>query len=877
MSSSARGDLRRGTRTSQSARVGGGTAPSSARGFSGPKRHDTAPTTLRNVSAGRAGTKHSNPASSTLTSGALSRAGSAVEMRKDADRTTSPGDDEKEGDCRSLGPGGLFHVIQQLAALEGALYSILDGLKSNATHVSFFCREYWGTSASHAQLSLERLGFYERLKKQVQQACVLESLSLGVASHLCSGTMQNVSITIRSRLRNLLYYIHENCLVLLDLVCRRWQAENPNRFSADNERIGHCPENLNLDFLVRVKRYRRLQRGEHIMALRQHNEMISNVVRQLCRGAASARRQPLSGRSGLRSPSTNGRGSGPCILTVVNDILSARVPLDKMRASTVRSKLLQSMRFLPLLRTDSQDEDCPWPSEDPYDRYGSDAFPIDGQAVWFEPLPPMLPNLEHVPKLPVPDDPDAYTLVLDLDETLVHYSEDNGMGSYEIRPGMTEFLRRMYDIRYEIVIFTAATQDYADWVIDRIDPERLICHRLYRQHALPWGPIFVKDLSRLGRDLDKIIIVDNVQENFMLQPNNGIFILTWYDDLEDNALTALTPLLEELVTQRVKVHELLDKYRDQIPIWAGFDNAQHFAGDASDDCSESGALTCPPVACGGSGELANSSQPVWSHGCSNSSCGTHGVCNASTGSQAATPSTPQISPQQSFSENPPWPWKQVVQPISPPNESATQCRHVQAHCVPQPRVALHQQVPQSQNQRQFSSLSGHPQQIQLQSPPCVQIAATPQPPCQPPLQQPYRAATVSTPGVPPCGRSHQLVGTPQPPGQPPLQLAYRAAASTPSVPLRETQNQAPAPGSQPSVVASPLQARIAPRFAGGPCQAPPPGSQPYHAKHPSGLIPWPPQQLQVSAERSVGDPVWTSVRRPIGASPAGPVQIARRQ
>jgi len=152
----------------------------------------------------------------------MSRVSSAGEVKKDERSGASPEPDKfADGDGR-----GLFHVIEQLAALEGALWSILDGLKSNATHCSFFCREYWGTSASHAQLSLERLSCNERLKRQVQQACVLESLSLGVASHLCSGVMQGVSVTIRSRLRNLLYYIHENCLVLLDMVCQRWMLEN---------------------------------------------------------------------------------------------------------------------------------------------------------------------------------------------------------------------------------------------------------------------------------------------------------------------------------------------------------------------------------------------------------------------------------------------------------------------------------------------------------------------------------------------------------------------------------------------------------------------------------------------------------------------------
>jgi CTD small phosphatase-like protein 2 len=50
--------------------------------------------------------------------------------------------------------------------------------------------------------------------------------------------------------------------------------------------------------------------------------------------------------------------------------------------------------------------------------------------------------------------------------------------------------------------------------LDQIDKEKYISYRLYRQHALPHGPIFVKDLSRIGRDLSRTIIVDNVAENF---------------------------------------------------------------------------------------------------------------------------------------------------------------------------------------------------------------------------------------------------------------------------------------------------------------------------------------------------------------------------
>jgi len=487
---------------------------------------------------------------------------------------------------------GLFHVIQQLAADENALWNILDGLKSSTTHSSFFCREYWGCSCSQALVSLEKLGFQERLKRQVQQSCVLEALSLGVAAYLCSGVMQGISVTIRSRLRNLLYYVHENCMALLDLVCQKWMQENlPNQaqWQAENHLRCHCPDNLNLDILVRVKRYRRLRKGEHATALRQHNEMIVTVLRQLCRGAAP-KRPPLSSRGGLnlgdRSPggrslgNFGGQGGNACVLNVVNDILTARgVTLDRLKPNVIRAKMLQHMCFKPLLNTEGI-EDCPWPTHDQYTRYGDEQWSQDAQIIWFEPLPPMLPNLEHVPKLPLSTGNDVvYTLVLDLDETLVHYFEVDGLGNYDVRPGTHEFLERMNQLGYEVVVFTAATQDYADWVIDQIDANKLIHHRLYRQHALPWGPIFVKDLSRLGRELNHILIIDNVAENFMLQPNNGIFICTWYDDPNDTALSALTPLLDELIATRSKVPEILDKYRDQIPTWAGFDQYSEGGAD----------------------------------------------------------------------------------------------------------------------------------------------------------------------------------------------------------------------------------------------------------------------------------------------------------
>lgn len=154
-------------------------------------------------------------------------------------------------------------------------------------------------------------------------------------------------------------------------------------------------------------------------------------------------------------------------------------------------------------------------------------------------------NVQNSPRalLPPISSDKEYTLVLDLDETLVHFQEqENGKNQFLIRPYAQYFLKQMSKW-YEIVIFTAALKDYADFILDRLDTHGWIKHRLYRRHTYLNGNVYQKDLSRLGRNLSRTLIVDNNAENFQLQPDNGIYIKSWYDDPEDKALFQLAPLL----------------------------------------------------------------------------------------------------------------------------------------------------------------------------------------------------------------------------------------------------------------------------------------------------------------------------------------------
>ena len=145
-------------------------------------------------------------------------------------------------------------------------------------------------------------------------------------------------------------------------------------------------------------------------------------------------------------------------------------------------------------------------------------------------LPPINPNRQ-------------YTLVLDLDETLIHF-EDNGKGQsrFLIRPFAKNFILEVSKY-FEVVVFTAALQDYADFILDKLDHEGYISHRLYRRNTVFVDNVYQKDLSRLGRPLSRTLIVDNNADNFQLQPDNGIYIKSWYSDPEDQALEQLAPIL----------------------------------------------------------------------------------------------------------------------------------------------------------------------------------------------------------------------------------------------------------------------------------------------------------------------------------------------
>ncbi|XP_072010507.1 CTD small phosphatase-like protein isoform X2 [Engystomops pustulosus] len=197
------------------------------------------------------------------------------------------------------------------------------------------------------------------------------------------------------------------------------------------------------------------------------------------------------------------------------------------------------------------------------------------------PLPPLVEENGGVPKPPtkylLPElkasDYGKMCVVIDLDETLVHSSfkpinNADFIVPVEIdgtihqvyvlkRPHVDEFLQKMGEL-FECVLFTASLAKYADPVADLLDPWGVFKARLFRESCVFHRGNYVKDLSRLGRELSKVIIVDNSPASYIFHPENAVPVQSWFDDMADTELLDLIPFFEGL-SKEENVYNMLNK------------------------------------------------------------------------------------------------------------------------------------------------------------------------------------------------------------------------------------------------------------------------------------------------------------------------------
>lgn len=266
---------------------------------------------------------------------------------------------------------------------------------------------------------------------------------------------------------------------------------------------------------------------------------------------APSRLLPVSETDGLTSGAVQPPGSTGHDITVEGRPISSRDSGDESESSFTEEDVLRD-----LIHVDSDAE------EQMLIRKGGIGIPLGPDGKPQPLLPPIAP--EHRGRK---------CLVLDLDETLVHSSlrpvpspdyvvpveiESFWHNFYVLkRPGVDLFLKKMGEI-YEVVVFTASLSKYADPVLDRLDPDRSVAHRLFRESCYNHRGNYVKDLSQLGRPIADTIILDNSPASYIFHPYNAVPISSWFNDPHDTELTDLCPFLADLGSTASDVRGILN-------------------------------------------------------------------------------------------------------------------------------------------------------------------------------------------------------------------------------------------------------------------------------------------------------------------------------
>ncbi|CAI2385968.1 unnamed protein product [Moneuplotes crassus] len=410
--------------------------------------------------------------------------------------------------------------------------------------INLLCEDWW--EITQEETMLMNLGevfkepkYKEIIKIATLSECVTVSIVYVISLHL--ETPPSIILTI---LKNMLFYIHQNFLVQIKLILSRLPQESRDNVWA------HSLQNM-----VDSKGLKTKKKPELFALLNHNNTQLVAFIQKICDGRLTLQQLAIAKNLSESQMMESEQFSINFFLSPLAQtflILSEEIVMksDLFSVESAREDLINTLEGFNSAMVLKREQG------DIHDMYkiGGTAFGDNEELQVVD--PPYLPPLTEKQQA------NTYTLVLDLDETLAHYFEVGQEGRFLTRPGCQNFLKTMSKY-FEIVIFTAAIQDYADWAIDQFDSEGYIKYRLYRQHALRCGSVYIKDLSRLGRDLRKTIIVDNVPENFQLQQDNGIFITSWFDDVTDTALTELCTILKDIGSHKGRdLREELRKYRD---------------------------------------------------------------------------------------------------------------------------------------------------------------------------------------------------------------------------------------------------------------------------------------------------------------------------
>ncbi|KAI3969495.1 hypothetical protein MKX01_020056 [Papaver californicum] len=166
-----------------------------------------------------------------------------------------------------------------------------------------------------------------------------------------------------------------------------------------------------------------------------------------------------------------------------------------------------------------------------------------------------------LPDLP-PHEKHIFTLVLDLNETLVYsdWTRERGWKTFK-RPGVDAFLQHLAQF-YEIVMYSDQMSTYVDPIIERLDQKGCIRYRLSRSATRYQDGKHYRDLSKLNRDPSRILYISGHALESSLQPDNCVPIKPWKMEADDSTLLDLIPFLDYVARHRpIDIRPVLESYK----------------------------------------------------------------------------------------------------------------------------------------------------------------------------------------------------------------------------------------------------------------------------------------------------------------------------
>ena len=190
----------------------------------------------------------------------------------------------------------------------------------------------------------------------------------------------------------------------------------------------------------------------------------------------------------------------------------------------------------------------------------------DGQAHFY--LDPVSDKL--LPDHPANASYIPHTLVLDLDDTLIlsDWTRERGWRVFK-RPGAEDFLKHMAQF-YEVIVFSDQLSTYVDPIVERLDPNHFVAGRLYRESTQYKSGDYLRDFSKLNREMGKVIYITAKPKTSMQQEN--VLVIHPYrirgsEGAEgglDTILLDLMPFLESIVRLNVQdCRMVLESYKQE--------------------------------------------------------------------------------------------------------------------------------------------------------------------------------------------------------------------------------------------------------------------------------------------------------------------------